>query len=148
MMTLQTRCSNPNCQARLKADLRTQTTPTCPACGGPLLIRAQPDWQSDGRIDRCPCCGAAEFFVRKDFPQNLGLAVVVVAAVASFILFSRHTLVALALLAGVVILDAAIYLFVGKVTVCYRCRAEFRGVRYNPAHNAFDLATAEKYPKV
>ena len=101
----------------------------------------------DGRINRCPCCGGSEVFVRKDFPQRLGLAVVVLAGLLSFVLLSRHTLLALGILAGVVALDALIYLFVGKVTVCYRCRAEFRGVRYNPAHHAFDLATAEKYPK-
>jgi len=31
------------------------------------------------------------------------------------------------------------------VTVCYRCRAEYRGNAYNPGHAGFDLATSEKY---
>ena len=98
-------------------------------------------------LSACPKCGCTDLFVRKDFPQKLGLAIVVVAAVAFLALASRPRyfyLGALVLVAAVVI-DAAIYLFVGKVTVCYRCRAEFRNVPVNPEHEGFDLAIAEKY---
>ena len=98
-------------------------------------------------LTACPKCGCADLFVRKDFPQKLGLAIVVVAAVAFLALASRPRyfyLGALVLVAAVVI-DAAIYLFVGKVTVCYRCRAEFRSAPVNPEHEGFDLAIAEKY---
>ena len=98
-------------------------------------------------LSACPKCGCTDLFVRKDFPQKLGLAIVVVAAVAFLALASRPRyfyLGALVLVAAVVI-DAAIYLFVGKVTVCYRCRAEFRNVPVNPEHEGFDLAVAEKY---
>jgi hypothetical protein len=31
------------------------------------------------------------------------------------------------------------------VTVCYRCREEFRDVALNPQHEGFELAVAEKY---
>jgi hypothetical protein len=85
--------------------------------------------------------------VRKDFPQRLGLAIVIAAGLTSMLLYARHTLAALGLLAAVCILDALVFLCVGRVTVCYRCRAEFRRAAYNPAHAPFDLATAEKYPK-
>lgn len=98
-------------------------------------------------LSACPKCGCTDLFVRKDFPQKLGLAIVVVAAVTFLALASRPRyfyLGALVLVAAVVI-DAAIYLFVGKVTVCYRCRAEFRNVPVNPEHEGFDLAIAEKY---
>ena len=43
------------------------------------------------------------------------------------------------------VIDGLLYLFVPRVTVCYRCRAEFREVPINPAHHGFELATAEKY---
>ncbi len=36
------------------------------------------------------------------------------------------------------------YLVVPKITVCYRCRAEFRGP-VNPEHGGFELAVGEKY---
>jgi hypothetical protein len=47
-----------------------------------------------------------------------------------------------------VAVDALLYLVVGKMTVCYRCRAEFRDAPINPDHEGFDLAVAEKYRHV
>jgi hypothetical protein len=103
--------------------------------------------QLAGVLAACPECGCRELFVRKDFPQKLGLAVVLVAAVAFVALSVRRAtmyLGVLALLAAVVV-DAVLYLFVPKVTVCYRCRAEFRGMPVNPEHGGFELAVGEKY---
>ena len=42
-------------------------------------------------------------------------------------------------------IDALLYLFVPKITVCYRCRAEYRHLPINPRHEGFELAIAEKY---
>ena len=98
-------------------------------------------------LTSCPHCGCADLFVRKDFPQRLGLGIVVLAALAFVVLASRPRyfyLGALVLVAAVVV-DAIIYLLVGRVTVCYRCRADFRDVPVNPDHEGFDLAVAEKY---
>jgi len=71
----------------------------------------------------CPKCGCKDLFIRKDFPQKLGMSIVIAAAV----------------------LDALLYWFVPKITVCYRCRAEFRDVPINPDHEAYELAVGEKY---
>ena len=98
-------------------------------------------------LKTCPECGCRDLFVRKDFPQKVGLAVVVVAALGFVVLSARRTtmyLGVLVLLAAFVV-DAVLYLFVPKVTVCYRCRGEFRGVPVNPEHEGFELAVAEKY---
>ncbi|CAN5499631.1 hypothetical protein BH09PLA1_BH09PLA1_35720 [soil metagenome] len=85
--------------------------------------------------------------MRKDFPQKLGLAIVVVAGVTFLILAARRSgfYVGAIVLIVAAIVDAIIYAIVGKVTVCYRCRGEFRDVPINPAHQAFELSTAEKY---
>ena len=98
-------------------------------------------------LAQCPKCGCRDLFVRKDFPQRLGMAIVVVAGLAFVALAasrSRFYLGAIVLSVAVII-DAAMYFLVGKVTVCYRCRAEFRDVPLNPRHGAFELAIAEKY---
>ena len=98
----------------------------------------------------CPKCGCRDLFVRKDFPQKLGMGIVIVAGATFVVLASSRTyfyLGALVLLAAVVV-DAALYLFVRKITVCYRCRAEFRENPVNPEHEGFDLATGEKYRSV
>ena len=95
----------------------------------------------------CPACGCRDLFVRKDFPQKLGLAVVVVAGVAFLVLAARAATfyIGVWVLIAAALVDAALYYFVPKVTVCYRCRAEFRDVPTNPRHGPFELAVAEKY---
>jgi hypothetical protein len=98
-------------------------------------------------LTECPKCGCRDLFVRKDFPQKLGLGIVVAAAVAFIALAARpHTFyLGVYVLLGAAVLDAVLYYFVPKVTTCYRCRSDFRGVPLNPEHHAFDLAIAEKY---
>jgi len=149
-MTLRTRCKNTDClkesERSLTPDEALQSWP-CPGCGAALVSAPAESWCQNDRVERCPCCGGREFFVRKDFPQRLGLALVVVAGLAGFILLQRHPFAAACVLGGVVLLDALLYLVVGRVTVCYRCRAELRGTAEHPDHRGFDLATAEKYPR-
>ena len=98
-------------------------------------------------IDECPRCQCRDLFTRKDFPQKLGLAVVICAAIGFLILAARpHTFyLGVWLLGAAVVIDGFLFLFVPKITVCYRCRAEFRDTPLNPKHHAFELATAEKY---
>ena len=111
------------------------------------MMADAPDPSPPQPLTACPNCGCRDLFIRKDFPQKLGLAIVVVAAVTFLALAARpHTfhLGVYALLAAVVI-DAALYFFVPKITTCYRCRADFRGVPLNREHHTFELAKAEKY---
>jgi hypothetical protein len=101
-------------------------------------------------LTACPACGCRDLFVRKDFPQKLGLGIVVVAAVGFLVLAARPRTFYLGawILLVAAVVDALLYAFVPKVTVCYRCRAEFRGVPVNPKHEGFELAVAEKYRSV
>jgi hypothetical protein len=98
-------------------------------------------------LHACPACGCKDLFVRKNFPQKLGLAIVVGAALAFLILAvnPRTFYMGVYVLAGAAVLDAFLYLFVRKVTVCYRCRAEFPDAPVNPEHGVFELSVAEKY---
>ena len=111
--------------------------------GTPMLLN-----KSNPKVlTQCPNCGCRDLFIRKDFPQKLGLGIVVVAAVAFLVLAAsreRFYLGVIVLIAAALI-DAALYAFVPKITVCYKCRGEFRGVAVNPDHEGFELAVAEKY---
>src|SRR6185369_5856976 len=95
----------------------------------------------------CPNCGCRDLFIRKDFPQKLGMAIVVVAGVAFLVLaaWRQSFYLGAAVLVAACVIDAALFFFVPKITVCYRCRAEFRDRPINPEHGGFDLATGEKY---
>jgi len=96
---------------------------------------------------QCPKCGCRDLFVRKDFPQKVGLGLVVIAAIAFLVLAAmpRTFYIGVWILIGVTLIDALLFLVVGKVTACYRCREEFRNVPINPLHKGFELAVAEKY---
>lgn len=101
-------------------------------------------------LEQCPNCGCRDLFIRKNFPQKLGLFIVFAAAAAFLILAASRVnfyLGAIVLLAAAV-LDAGLYLVVRKITVCYRCRTEFKDRSINPAHHGFELAIGEKYRKL
>jgi hypothetical protein len=102
---------------------------------------------SNAFLRECPKCGCHDLFVRKDFPQKLGLSIVIIAAVAFLWLASsrRHFALGACVLIAAAVIDAALYLFVPKITVCYRCRTEFRDAPINPQHQGFELAIGEKY---
>jgi hypothetical protein len=98
-------------------------------------------------LAHCPRCGCREFFIRKDFPQKLGMGIVVVAAGTFLALAASRRwffVGALVLLAAVAV-DLVLYAIVPKITVCYRCRTEFRKVPLNPEHGGYELAVGEKY---
>jgi len=98
-------------------------------------------------LNICPNCGCRDLFIRKDFPQKTGLLVIVVAGLTFLYFAARRGTFYLGVwvLVSAAAVDALLYAFVPKVTVCYRCRAEFRGVPLNPDHGPFELAVAEKY---
>ncbi len=98
-------------------------------------------------LETCPSCGCPDLFIRKDFPQKIGLLIVVIAALVFLILASNpHTFYLGAwVLVGAAVVDALLYCFVPKITICYRCRAEFRDVPLHPRHGGFELSVAEKY---
>ena len=100
----------------------------------------------EGCLSKCCVCGCDEFFVRKDFPQRLGLVMVVAVALASVTLFAlRRIVLAVAVLAGLVIVDIVLNFLVGRCVVCYRCRAEYRDLPIDARVRPWSLATGEKY---
>lgn len=117
----------------------------CPRCGETIQLRIGPALGGEQRLDSCAICGSDELYARKDFPQGLGLMVVLVAAALSFYFLTWAWFAAWGVLLAAVAIDIVLYLWVGMVTCCYRCKAEYRGVSRNERHGAFDLATAEKY---
>jgi hypothetical protein len=103
-------------------------------------------YQNQSILTDCPTCHCRDLFIRKNFPQKLGLSIVILAAIAFLFLAANPTTFHLGvyILLIPVVIDGLLYLFVPKITVCYRCRAEFAGP-INPDHHGFELATGEKY---
>ena len=86
-------------------------------------------WRGDGKVRHCLICPSSELFVRKDFSQPLGVAIVVVGMIVSSIFWAyRMPLWTYAVLFATALIDVVLYLTVGNVLQCYRCQAQYRDV--------------------
>lgn len=119
---------------------------TCASCKALRPIAA-------GSIDatgltKCAACATDDLYVQKDFPQGLGLVIVIVGFIIGTIFWYYNMPL---LTYGVLILSAAIdlllYRYVREVTICYRCLSQYRGSGSNPGgrYKPFDLAVGERY---
>lgn len=127
----------------LSASVEALPGQSCSGCGRPLVLMPPDDPE---RLTACRSCGNRELYVQRDFPHWLGMGILVAACIASVVTYSNYWIkTTWAILIGSAAVDAVLYLFMGTVTVCYRCRAQHRGFPANSAHQGFDLAIAEKY---
>src|SRR5690606_31083451 len=79
-------------------------------------------------IHRCVVCPSKELFARKNFPQRLGVAIVVIGFVLSCITWNyRWVVPTFAILFATAAIDVVLYLFMGNVLECYRCHARYSG---------------------
>jgi hypothetical protein len=102
----------------------------------------------EGGLAKCPACGSADLYLRKDFPQALGLAIVVAGfAVSTAFWYDERPLSAYLVLGSSLLLDMILYRWVPDVAVCYRCSSQLRGPGIDPGgrRGAFDLAVGERY---
>lgn len=89
-------------------------------------------------ISYCRSCGCKDLYLQKDFPRKIALVIVGLGVLASpwTLGFS---------LIGVALIDYIIFQLVPWMSVCYGCRAEYRGFCPNPAHQEFDRHKDELY---
>ena len=151
----------PACQATTSIDgIENRETLDCAACGAVLPIpgdaiagRGTPQ---PSRLQRCMVCPSLELFVRKDFPQRLGLAIVVAGLAASCVAWAnRELLITFGILFSTALLDVLLFFFMPNCLSCYRCGARYTGDGVasdtnDPADGghqfgAFDLETHEKH---
>src|SRR5438552_18865182 len=141
-MQIVARC--PKCDAALPiAATEAPSAIACGRCGSEIALTITDAVRADRAVDRCPICGGADFYIRKDFDPKIGLTVVVIGALISavFYWFGRD-LVAYGILASAALIDLVVYGRLKDVTVCYRCHSEFRGA-YRRTAGSFDLHTAD-----
>ena len=98
------------------------------------------------RVQRCLVCPSTDLFVRKDFPQRLGVLIVAVGIIGSSIAwYHAHLLWTFGILFATALIDVLLYTLVGDALMCYRCQAQYRGVAEMDSHGLFDLETHEKH---
>jgi hypothetical protein len=135
----------PRCQHGVRGELAPgQDALDCSQCGQTISLPAE--GFEGGKLRRCLVCPSTDLFVRKDFPQRLGVAIVVLGIIASSIAWG-YTLpiVTFVILFATAVIDVVLYLIVPDALMCYRCGAMYRGVESPAEHGAFNLQTHERY---
>ena len=143
-----------------------ELTFSCPACGAvgqvPRLEMADravcrrcgtekplyPGAIDHSQLVACPFCDTADLYAQKDFPQALGLAIVIVQfAISTVFWYYEMPIATYSVLIASALLDWALYPRVPDVTICYRCSCQVRGEGSNPdkRFQLFDLAIGERY---
>ena len=147
----------PACHATVShADAESARSLACPVCG--VAVETPADavaWSSPAGgpgepgaglpvLRRCLVCPGRELFSRKDFPQRLGVGIVVAGFAASCVTWAwRLTVPTFAILFGTAAVDVVLYLLMPECLTCYRCGARYRGA--GGPHGSFDLETHERH---
>jgi hypothetical protein len=135
----------PHCDQIGRVEFDAQTAElACPHC--------QAQWPVPSgavtaeKLTQCLVCPSTELYIRKDFSQQLGVAIVVVGIVISTVFwFYRMPIWTFAVLFSTALIDVVLYLVVGNVLHCYRCQAQYRDVPGLEDHAPFELETHEKH---
>lgn len=137
--------SCPRCHEPVRSEVTPDATALlCSACQQQFSI--PPDAVDHGQLCRCMVCPSTDLFVRKDFPQNLGVGIVVVGIVGSSIAWGyTYTIATFAILFATALVDVVLYLVVPDALMCCRCGAQYRMAEGMDRHGAFNLATHERY---
>ncbi len=135
----------PKCEAHDRTDIQPgDTSFACRHCGQTISIPLAAI--DHGEVQRCLACPSNDLFVRKDFPQRLGVALVAVGVIGSSIAWAYGAVIwTFAILFASALADVALYVIVPDALMCYRCGAMYRGAKNMDRHGAFDLETHERY---
>lgn len=135
----------PRCEAANHSEVGPETQRLkCANCGGEIVPPAD-SW--DGRrLRRCLVCPSTDLFVRKAFPQRLGVAIVVLGFVASCIAWNYYRIeLTFGILFATALVDVVLYVLVGNLLMCYRCQAQYRGIEGLEQHGGFQLEKHEQH---
>jgi NAD-dependent SIR2 family protein deacetylase len=134
----------PHCHRTTRAQLAADTPViACTHCEQQIQVPAAAI--TSQQIHRCVVCPSTELFARKDFPQRLGVALVVIGFVGSSIAwFNYQVLLSFGILFATALIDLALYIIMGESLTCYRCHAQYRGFEEIERHGGFNLETHER----
>ena len=136
--------SCPHCQTGVRSDLSpSDGALICPQCQQTVTVSRE---AFDGELRRCLVCPSTDLFIRKDFPQRLGVGLVALGILASCVTWALTWPIAtFAVLFATALVDVLLYLVVPDALMCYRCGAQYRVVPKMAGHGAFNLETHERY---
>ncbi|MFO0788123.1 MAG: hypothetical protein U0805_01610 [Pirellulales bacterium] len=135
----------PGCHQAVRDDVAADTQQLdCAKCHQKIAIPAEAI--TGNRLNRCLVCPSIDLYARKDFPQKLGVGLVVLGFIASTIAWANYQVLwSFAILFATALVDLVLYIVMGESLTCYRCGAQYRGFEEIELHGGFDLETHERY---
>jgi DNA-directed RNA polymerase subunit RPC12/RpoP len=118
----------------------------CQSCGQVRAARANAV-AAEG-VCHCPYCGTDKLYIQKDFPQGLGLFIVVSGfALATWFWYLNRPLATYGVLLASALLDLVLWKIVPDVAICYRCISQMRGPDVKPLgrYGPFNLEIGETF---
>jgi hypothetical protein len=98
---------------------------------------------------KCVHCECKDFFQQPDFKRSLGLWVVTLASISTFVLlyFRAGWWVTWSPMFFVLVVDRSFAFFSPKVLICYKCETVYRGISSKLLNQfaAFDLEKHDRY---
>jgi hypothetical protein len=144
-MSMNVTFSCPHCHQASRAPIVEGATEVCCSLCR-QLIKVPHGAFSQGQIHRCLVCPSTDLFLRKDFPQKLGVGLVIIGFVASSIAWANYMVTTtFAILFVTALVDLVLYVTMGESLTCYRCQAQYSGFRDGAIHGGFDLETHERF---
>ncbi len=137
--------SCPECSATLRTEFEDEGPAVkCDACQTERMLM-KPELV-DGTMRHCLACPSDELFVRKDFPQRLGVLIIGTGFTISTIFWAYEMVLwSYVPLFVSALIDAVLYLTMGDVLECYRCQAQYRGLPGFDDYKQFDLDAFERH---
>lgn len=128
------------------AQVESTSTASCQNCGQRHELYHEAF--DDNGLHACAWCATEDIYLQKDFPQALGLLIVIVGfAISTVFWYYEMPLWTYFVLMASALVDMLLYYRVPNVSICYRCLSQFRGDGSNPfgRFRHFDLAVGERY---
>lgn len=135
----------PQCEETARIDLPPDAERlTCPHCQ--TTIQTHPRSLVDSQLQRCLVCPSRDVYLRKDFPQRLGVLIVVLGFAASTVTWAySRPIWTFAILFATALVDVVLYLVMPNAVSCYHCGAQYRGLPQSDGYAGFDLETHERH---
>jgi hypothetical protein len=125
-----------NCGKRSEQELEEAGDVSCENCQ--KNYGSLNSFSSEKGVTHCVICGCRDLYTQKDFNRKIGLGIVVIGA----ILAPFTKLISLFVCA---LIDLILYRVLPMITVCYRCKAIYRGFPNNLDHQSFNLGINDRY---
>ncbi len=135
----------PQCEESARVDLEVDADRlTCPHCQTTIKLPAH-SFEA-GQMQRCLICPSRDVYLRKDFPQRLGVLIVVLGFAASTVTWAySRPIWTFAILFATALVDVVLYLVMPNAVSCYHCGAQYRGLPDSDRYSGFDLETHERH---